>query len=205
MNDSLVLTFAELGFLLRSQSPTLDLVRLLDLGQDVGAEAVLRSGSASLLARGLCTVDGDEVVPTAELVAVTAGLSLAEQGVRALGEADGQTLLTYLFDGPGGRLAVVAGRYGQYGVRALDPDRTLAEQVARFVDSCLGGGAESAVVIQSVRGGDTVSIAVATDEAGVWHVSDSVGSPDRGVPSTRDAAVARIAELLGSGQAAGVR
>ena len=200
MDDALVLTYAELEFLLRSQEPgPVDVCGQLELGPAEELDAAARAGVSSLLARGLCTLGGEggsDVTPTPEVSAVIAGLTTATEATRALGWVQGRPVLVHLLYGPVARLVLMPAQYGQYTVMALDPELTVAEQLSRFVDSCLGEAAESAVVIQSRTAEATVGIAVARDGAGAWFVSDSVGDPDSAMPVTRDGVLARIGELL---------
>jgi len=206
MADPLILTFAEIEFLLRSQPDATGSAReQLDLGHGDGTDIAAKAGVSSLLARGLCTLNGDDVEPSREIVAIVAGLSTPTIRTRALGWIDERMVVVHLFDGPSAKLALFPAAYGQFSVQPLDPEKTTADQLIRFIDSCLASDGESAVLVQFVRDGEKVSIAVATDEAGVWYVSDSEDSPDRGVPTTRDGAMARIVELLDSERAAGVR
>jgi len=203
--DSLILTFAELDFLLRSRpeeqvGEVREQLHLMNQASDVGA-----SGLASLLARGLCVVESERVVPSAELVAVVAGLTTVRIRLRMTGWVSGELAFLHLFFGDVAKLALFPAPFGQFVVEPLDPATSWIDQVTRFLDACISSDAESVVAIQSVRNGEKVSIAVATDEAGAWYLSDSEESPDRGLPSTRDAVIVRIGELLDSGQAAGVR
>jgi hypothetical protein len=200
MTESLFLTFAEIEFLLRAQRPVLGKLRealgLEAFGTD---DAVARAGSASLLARGLCTYDGVNVVPSADIVGVIAGLSTADAATRAVGWIDGAMALVHLLTGPGIAIALFKAPQGQFAIRVLDPDVSVADQLSRFVDSCLTGAAESAVIIQSRTADVTVGIAVARDGEGAWFVSDSENDPDSATRSTRDGVVARIGELLPAG------
>ena len=58
------------------------------------------------------------------------------------------------------------------------------------------GLVESSVLVQSTTTDSKISIAVAVDGDGAWFLSDSDTLPDRSAPSTREAADARITELL---------
>jgi hypothetical protein len=72
----MILTFAEIEFLLRSQPAAGVPVReLLELGPEQEADAAARAGVSSLLARELCSVSGEQIEPTDELAAVTAGIT----------------------------------------------------------------------------------------------------------------------------------
>jgi len=203
MDDALVLTYAELEFLLRSQDPgPVDVRAQLELGPAEELDAAARAGVASLLARGLCTLGGEsgtEVTPTPEVLAIVAGLTTATETTRALGWIDERLVLLHLLYGPMARLVLVPASYGQFTVMALDPELTVADQLSRFVDSCLTEAAESAVVIQSRTADATVGMAIARDGDGAWFVSDSENDPDSATPSSRDDVMARIGELLPAG------
>lgn len=193
---TLLLTFAEIEFLLRVRPVTLDGLRdTLGIEQFGTGDDVARAGSASLGVRGLLTADGEDLVPSPELVVVIAGLSEAVSAVRLVGSIDGRVTLVHLLAGPDVCLALFASQ-GQFAVRALDLEVTIADQVTRFVDSCLAEPAESAVVIESRTAGETVGIAIARDEDGAWFLSDSERDPDASAPATRDDVVARLGELL---------
>jgi len=200
MSESLVLTFAEIEFLLLARRPVLRKLReTLGLEAMGGGDAVARAGSASLLARGLCVYDGENVVPSPNIVGVIAGLATAEMATRVVGWVDGALALVHLLTGPEIAIVFFASSQGQFAVRVLDPELSVADQLSRFVDSCLTDGAESAVVIQSRTAQATVGIAVARDATGAWFVSDSEGNPDSARPSTRGDVMARIGELLPAG------
>lgn len=197
MTEPLFLTFAEIEFLLRARRPVLgELRETLGLEAFGTDDAVARAGSASLLVRGLCAYDGENVVPSVDVVGVIAGLSTAEVATRAVGWIDGAMALVHLLTGPDIAIALFAVPQGRFAVRVLDPELTVAEQLSRFVDSCLAEAAASAVVIQSRTAGATVGIAVARDGEGAWFVSDSEGDPDSSTPSSRDDVMARIGELV---------
>lgn len=199
-DSTLLLTFAEIEFLLRVREPALcDLRATLGIDQFGTGDDVARAGSASLVARGLCTFDGADLIPSAEVVVVIAGLSDAANTTRAVGWIAGGMTLVHLLTGPDVCLALFAASQGQFVVHVLDPSVTVADQVTRFVDSCLATPTKSAVVIQSRTAEETVGLAVARDDAGAWFLSDSEGQPDAATPTTRDDVVARIGELLPAG------
>jgi hypothetical protein len=193
--DSMVLTFAEIGFLLRSNPPRYVGVRERLLLEEP-TDAVVAAGLSSLMARGLCARNGDEVAPGPEIVAISAGLSRARVAVRAAGRIGERTVLAHVFSGDEMVVALSPAEFGQFGVELLDRNVDLAEQVTRFVDACVVEGAESAVVVDAA-GEIEVSLAVAREADGTWFVSDTRESPDRGMPTDRAAVVARIAELFG--------
>lgn len=203
MDDALVLTYAEIEFLLRSQDPgPVDVRGQLDLGPAEELDAAARAGVSSLLARGLCTLGGEsgaDVTPTPALLAIVAGLTTATETTRALGWIGDQPVLLHLLYGPLARLVLAPAPYGQFTVMALSPELTVADQLSRFVDSCLNEAMDSAVIIQSRTAHATVGIAVARDGEGGWFVSDSEGNSDSATPSTRDDVLARIGELLPAG------
>src|SRR5256885_16757135 len=107
MPEQLVLTFAEIEFLLRASSDQAEAVRQhLRINPEAATDIVVAAGVAALLARGLCTMSGPEVVPTAPIVAVTAGLAVSAMHTEAVGWIDGRPVVMHLFSGESVRLAV---------------------------------------------------------------------------------------------------
>ncbi|HEY0640862.1 MAG TPA: hypothetical protein VGD67_24795 [Pseudonocardiaceae bacterium] len=197
MPDPLVLTFAEIEFLLRARPPVNVAVReLLDLGPEEDADVAAKAGLSSLLARGLCTPRTDEVELATELRVLMAGLATATIGTRALGWHDGQKVLVHIFVGPTVNLALFASQHGRFTVRRLDSAVSMLDQLTRFVDTCLPHDSRNSVVIQSITKNVRVGIAVAADEHGKWFVSDSESVPHKARPSSRARALARLGELL---------
>ncbi|TWP54063.1 hypothetical protein FKR81_00380 [Lentzea tibetensis] len=202
MTDSLVLTFAEVELLLRIRQPELTSLRDV-LGLPETNDVTAAAGLASLMARGLCTHTAGKVVPSKEVVAIVAGLSTADRATRVLGWVGEQMIRATLLTGPEIHIGLFAAELGQFDVAPLDRTVPLADQIGRFLDSCLGSAAGTALV-QTVTAAGKVSIAVATDSSGTWFQSDSERDPDTASPSTRDDVVARVAELV-AGEAAGAR
>ncbi len=197
MADSLVLSHAELEFLLQWRPPEHIAIReLLDLSSDDRREPTVKRGLASLLARGLCVPDGDGIAPSSQLAEVVTGLATARIGTRAFGRADQRNVLVHIVYGPDGGLALFPAGPDRFTVAALDRSVAFVEQLTRFVDSCQTSKERSTVVIQAITSADRVGIALMTDESGAWFVSDSEESPDRATPSTRRQAIRRIKELL---------
>src|SRR5690348_9756955 len=96
--DSIVLTFAEIGFLLRSNPPLHVAVReRLLLAEPT--DDVVAAGLSSLMARGLCVRKGDDVAPAPHILAIAAGLSRARVAVRAAGKIGERTVLAHIFSG----------------------------------------------------------------------------------------------------------
>ena len=193
--DSMVLTFAELGFLLRSNPP-----RHVSVGErlllEEPSDAVVAAGLASLVVRGLCARDGEDVVPVPQIVAVAAGLSTARIAVRAAGKVGERPVVAHVFHGDEVVVALTPAEFGLFTVELLDRNVDLAEQLIRFVNACFVELGQAAVVIQATGDRD-VSLAVARDESGAWFVSDTGESPDQGVPTSHDAVLARITDLFG--------
>jgi hypothetical protein len=193
MTEHLTLTFAEIEFMLRAHEPgQVDVREQLGLSGAEAGQRTAAAGIASLLARGLCTRDGDRIVPSEDIVGVIGALATATRGTKALGWRDGDPVLLHLFTGPVVGVVLQSTGMGQYAVAPLDPARDLVDQLVGFVDACLADSRDSAVL---VRSGD-VRIAVATDADGDWYVSDSAHNADVGVRSTQDQVAARIRELL---------
>lgn len=195
----LILTFAEIEFLLRSAPHPDPTVReRLHLGEQPD-ERIVAAGVASLLARGLCVLENATVVPGRPIVAVIAGLSGPHSVVEVLGWRDDLPVVLHLLTGETVRLALFPAAYGQFTVEVLDPAEPVSAPVLRFLDACTPGGVPAAVAIRTANGGDRLSIAVAVDETGQWHVSDTERNPDRGEPMARTAVTERIRELLDRG------
>ncbi|MCR3753750.1 hypothetical protein [Lentzea californiensis] len=193
MEQSLVLTFAELEFLLRVREPEIATIRE-DLGLAPADDAVAAAGLASLLARGLCEPGDGGVVPVPELRAVVAALATADRVTRVLDLGDGSVELGAVVTGPNVHIGLTAVGFGQHVVQPIDVASGAAEQVRHVLGRALGR--ESAVLVQSRTARGQVSIAIAIDGEGAWYLSDSEGDPDRGTPVGEDEAHARVAELL---------
>lgn len=199
MTEPLVLAFAELEFVFRVRPEYADAVRTqLRISPQASSDIVAAAGVASLLARGLCTLSGTEVQPTAPIAAVMLSLSDVRTHTEAVGWIGEQMVLAHLYTGPSVGLVMLPAAYGQFCVELLEPAEPLVEPVIRFLDRCSAGTGEAAVAIRSTTAhAPEVSIAIARDDGGTWFVSDSAASPGRGVPTTRDGVVERLTDLLG--------
>ena len=200
MVEQLILTFAEIEFVLRSRPDQAEAVRAqLRINPEASSDIVVAAGVASLLARGLCTMAGtEEVVPTDPIIAVTAALATSRTHTEAVGWVGEQTVLVHLYTGSSAGIAVYPVAFGQFSVELLNPAEPLVVPVTRFLDACGAGEGEAAVAIRSTTGDEPeVSIAIARDGEGTWYVSDSLESPDKGVPTTRDGVLQRLTDLLG--------
>lgn len=193
MEKLLVLTFAEIEFLLRVRAPEIATIRA-DLGLAPSDDTTAAAGLASLLARGLCEPSGAGVTPGPELVAVVAGLATADRVTRVLGLGEGSAQLGAVLTGPNVHIGLTAAGFGQHVVQPIDSAVSAADQVRHLLGGALGR--ESAVVVQSRSAHGQVSIAVAIDGEGAWHLSDSEGDPSRSTPVSEHEAFARITELL---------
>jgi hypothetical protein len=187
--NPLILTFAEIEFLLRGNPPRIPVREQLRLREP--DDMIAAAGLASLLARGLCIREAEDVRPAKDLLPVIAAMSLGLVG-------DRETVV-HLFLAAEAAVALSPAEFGQFTAELLDPAVPAAEQITRFVDACLPAGRESGVLVQA-PGADEVSLAVARDETGAWFLSDSVNSPDRSEPSSHAAVVERIATLFSSGR-----
>jgi len=211
MADTTLCTFAELEFLLRSaagphgeRTAGMDAVRRrLGLQPEAATDIVTAAGVASLLARGLCTDEGGNVVPGPLVLGAVAALSTLHTTTEVAGSAGDRTLAMHLFSGTAARLAAYPGPFGLYGVEALDPAEPLAAPLARFVDRCTAGDGEAAVVIRSSAGdGPEEGLAIARAGDGTWLLSDG-RSATAGLPSSRDGVAAALVERFGAPVAAG--
>jgi len=196
MSDPLVLTFAEVEFVIAScPVPPTSVRGQLRFAVEPPAEQVVASGLASLLARGLCSVVDGAVVPGPEVVLVAAGFVEARSHTAVAGWNGEVVRVMDVFSSPGVRLAVQTGGFGRYGFEVLDRVEPLSRPVTGFLDQCARVGAAT-VVVRSVSAEREVAFAITVDDAGTWHVSDSVRSPDRGIPCSSAEARYRIVELL---------
>lgn len=193
MEQALVLTFAELEFLLRVRTPEIATIRE-DLGLAASDDTVAAAGLASLLARGLCELGGDRVTPGRELIAVVAGLATADRVTRVLSLGEGAAELAAVVTGPNIHIGLTVAGFGQYVVQPIDNGVGAADQVKHALERALGS--EGAVLVQSRTAAGQVSIAVAVDGGGAWYLSDSEGDPNSSTPVGADEAFARVAELL---------
>jgi hypothetical protein len=195
MADPLVLTFAEIGFLLRARPPS-----LASLGEELrlpeADPAMAAAGLASLAARGLCELVDGRLVPAAAVQAVHAALCDADRVTRMLGWDGGRPVLAHLVTGPSLHIGLFATGLGRFSVILLDRGTPLGDQTVRFLDRHLTGAHESAVLVRTATAGRAVSLAVAVDENGAWWLSDSLTGDTRTDPSSRDLAVARLVELV---------
>jgi hypothetical protein len=196
MNGPLVLTFAELEFVIKTLPEPAAVRTSLGLDGEAMSETVFAAGLASLLARGLCVVKDGDVVPESQVIGVAAAFVSSRLHVQAAGQTGSLPVAMHVFAAPSVRLAVFPAKFGQFVVELLDPVEPLSAPLTRFLDSCLSDNAETAVVIRSTAGDDVVAMAVAVDGSGTWYISDSVESPDRGVVSSRAGAASRIVELF---------
>jgi hypothetical protein len=202
MADSLILTFAEIEFLLQAATDPDPAIRArLRLSAEPNPQTAA-AGVSSLLARGLCRLESGKVVPGNQIVAVTAALAGPHQAIEAAGWISGQPVLMHLLTGELVRLAVLPAAYGQFTVELLDPAEPVIVPLERFLDACTASNAEEAVGLRTMTPRGEVAIAVAIDPNGQWYVSDSEQHPERGEPVSREQAVERLRALLGPGTVA---
>ncbi|GAA0734568.1 hypothetical protein Drose_28855 [Dactylosporangium roseum] len=192
------LTFAELEFVLRTaaggadrRAPEFDPVRRrLNFQPGVATDIVVAAGVAALLARGLCRLDGQRVVPGELVSAAADALATCHTTTEAAGWIGDRPVVVHLFSGADARLAVYPGSYGLFNVELIDAAEPVSAPVLRFLDLCTG-----TVLVRTAAGG----LAVARGRGGVWFVSDARDHLDRPEATrrvTREALVARIVELL---------
>lgn len=213
MTDSLILTFAELEFMLALRPRHGTALRgnlRLESDDDLGAPSLARAGLASLLARGLCetvrTVDGPARPALPDLrfdaaVSVLLNVLAADDCATTMAAAWGaeRGSVMHVVDGGGARMALFPERLGRYSAEVLDPAEPLPALLRRFLDLHLADGTPSALVATSVRAGTSRSVALAVDPSGQWSASDSVESPDHAVPVARERALERIDVLFDDG------
>jgi hypothetical protein len=190
VTDPLVLTFAELEFLLSACPQRADAVRahLRTAEPDQGL-ATARAGLASLLARGLCenaaeaVITEESVTPGPEVKAVIAAFATARRHLGAAGWRGDRPEVMYLYDGDAMRLALFPVPLGRYAVEFLSPEEPLSAPLMRFVDAFADfsrGGRASALVIKS-RAVVDVDLEAVED---VVAYADAAGSRVGDVPET---------------------
>ncbi|GAA1518974.1 hypothetical protein GCM10009827_037750 [Dactylosporangium maewongense] len=200
MADTTLCTFAELEFLLRSaagphgeRTAAMDGVRRrLALQPEAATDIVTAAGVASLLARGLCTDEGGDVVPGPLVLGAVAALATLHTTTEAAGSTGDKTIAMHVFSGTAGRVATYPGPFGLFGIEVLDPAEPLASPLARFVDRCTAGEGEAAVAIAS----DGAGVAIARDADGTWMLSADDGSGPLS-PVGRDDVVAALVSRFG--------
>ncbi|GAA3285384.1 hypothetical protein Dvina_31095 [Dactylosporangium vinaceum] len=200
MSDAVVLTFAELAFLLRSGVAAADAVRLrLHLGPESATDVAAAAGVSSLLARGLCTQEGTEVRPGNLAVGVVAALSTVHTITDATTQIGGRPVVLHIFTGERARLIAAPGFMGQYSIEVRPAAEPLAGLLDDLVTRAAEAGGEVAVVLRSTdpAGEERVSLAAARDALGDWYLSDTERSPDRGRPVPRAEVARRIGQLFG--------
>jgi hypothetical protein len=199
------LTFAELEYILRSATvPTADLDavrRRLNFQPGVSTDIVVAAGLASLVARGLCRLAGQRVLPGDLVRAVTAALSAPHSSVEAVGWMAGRPVIAHLFSGPAARLALYPGSYGLFEVELIDPAEPLSAPVIRFVDLCTAGPAATTVLVRTAPEAgcaDDDGIVIARSRTGAWFISDSLDHPDPASdrPVSRATVVSRLFDLF---------
>ena len=196
MSDPLVLTYAEVGFLLATRPEVTDRIRTqIHLPADAD-ERDVRSGVASLLARGLCRVDEPGVVPGDEVAAVIAALCTCTVRMSAVGWSGPKVSMWHVFGGPNACAALVPQQYGQFAVTLLDPVAPIETIAVRMLEATVGTP-ESGLVVRLTRGEQTSGAAIAVDETGTWYVTDTATNPNRGVPVSRQEAVERLTIVVG--------
>jgi hypothetical protein len=203
MTNELVLTYAEVGFLLTTQPELTGGVRAqLNLPDDAD-ERDARAGVASLLVRGLCSLNDSEVRPGDQLIAVIAALTTSTVRVSAVGWSGPTISMLHIFGGPNASVALVPEAYGRFVVTLVDPTAPIEILAVRMLDA-LVGEPESGLVVRMVRDRSTSGVAIAVDGQGTWFTADADASPDHGVPATREQAVQRLTDLLGATLIGGV-
>lgn len=196
--STMMTTFAELAFLLRSTPDAATLVLdAVRVRADVLSDVVAAAGLASLLARDLCRIEGDQVV-SADLTAAVTGSLVRSASVVSVANWVGTSAVTaHVFSGLEARVALYPQSYGLFRAELLDPGEDLADVLERFLDEYVAGGPDSAVLFRSGPNA-LVDLVAVVDGSGAWHLSDSVATPDRAVVSSRDAVAARVRELYGT-------
>jgi hypothetical protein len=207
MAATTLLTFAELDFVLRcaeksgATAAQVGAVReRLSLRLDEPSEPVTAAGIASLVARELCTLHGDDVVPGALVTAAVAALSTVHTMAEAAGWIDERPVVAHMFTGAVARLVLYPGSYRLFGAEAIDASEPLARPLERFVELCTAEPGETAVIIRCapVTGGAETGLAVARDADGRWRLSDTATNPDQSRPVSRAEVTEQLEALFGA-------
>lgn len=203
MTDQLVLTFAEIEFMLRLQQPNLDVRELLRFRPEATGDVVAAAGLASLLARELCADSEGKVRAGQEITAVSRILTTADVEVDALGWIGEEMVLLHVFSSPDGQLACRPCGRNLFTVEALEAGAPLSAALVRLLDLCLTGDGESAVLMRlSTTAGEPISLAVARGADGGWNLSDSTVDGTISEQVTPEQARGRVVELFGGDSAA---
>jgi hypothetical protein len=197
MADTLLVSFAEIEFLVRAQPERAGSIRrALGVRPEAGSDVVAAAGLAGLLARGLCTEADGVVMPATPLLALAAALLEDRGHVELVGWSGPRPVALHLFGGPAARVALSQGGYGLFSAELLRADEPLAATVMRVVDAFAEGGGEAAVAVRWSTQDGELDVAIAREGSGDWYLSDTLLSPERGVPSTRDGVAERLEQLL---------
>jgi hypothetical protein len=196
--QELLLTRAEIDFLLRAHPSASVPVRAeLAFGSDDDTRDQARAGLSSLIVRGLCVHDGDNVIPDEQLVGVVACLTTAKTASSVLVQQDVEhAVLVHAFAGPIRGVLLIAREFGVYLIRMFEPGTSIVDQVITVLDNHLMDtpGMSALVRGTSDRGHVGASINVAPDRN--WYLADSDRAPDRSVRTTRAEATSRVKELV---------
>jgi hypothetical protein len=221
MDDSLILTFAELVFLVQPRSDAPTIVDRLGIKPDAVNDVISAAGLASLVARGLMTETDGSWTLTDRLTLVTAALSQGQTMTEMVTWTADRPVLVHVMSAPGVRVWLMPAAHGVFGVSPLDPAEPLTRIALRLFDrfapgpqaalairsAPIGGAATGMTATTAGRSGDEdrprwtdeVVAAVARDADGGWHLSDSLSTPEQSEPSTRAGVVERLTRLFDAG------
>jgi hypothetical protein len=203
VSDELVITFAEIEFLLRSREPKLDVRKLLRIKPEAAGDVIAAAGLASLLARGMCVEADGKIKIDRQVAAIAAVLVVADIAVDALGWIGEDMVLLHVFSCPVGQFSFRPVGHGRFLVEALKPDQPLSTGLVKLMELCLAGDGESAVLLKMVTTtSEPISVAVARGVNGEWHLSDSASNAMSSREVTPEAARARVVEVFGGDAAA---
>lgn len=196
MADPVVLTFAEIEFLLYAQPVQAAAVRAALRLVEPADEQVVSAGLASLIARGLCDVTDDDVHAGDRIQAITAALTRASARADIAVFSHGAPLSVHIAGGSGFRVSITPGPYGQFTFAPMDLSESLDMPLRRLLGRYAAGGGRIDVAIHVAIAGATTDVVLSRDDARQWLMSDSLHNPDRGVVATREDIDARLIELF---------
>jgi hypothetical protein len=197
MADPLVLTFAEIAFLLQPYPEhATTFWRRVGFKPEIHSEVTAAAGAASLLARGLCRLVDGKLVPGEEIVAVSACLAHVERHAEAVSWTADRPIVMHVMSAPAVCLAIFPGAFGLMTVEQLEPTDRLIDPVVRLLDQC-ATEESAAVAVRAAIEDREVRVAVARTADGRWVISDSEVDTSTSTPTSRSAALTRLGELLG--------
>lgn len=181
----MLLTFAEVHFVLTRSEPTaVPVLDLLALGSN-DPEAVSAAGLASLLVRELARPSGDDAVEFVEELAAIAGALHGADCVHQLAvTSTSGAQAWHVLSGPSARLALSPLGLGLLGAVLLEATEAIDVQLAGLVSAALDDDPDADVAVQRVTAtSDTVGALTAAELAAASDRSASIAQLVAGLAS----------------------